>query len=232
MTLVVPEMCFWSEKSRKNLNFLNFLRCIQVLDVVLEGCSDITEANRLLHCFSKYCCIVNWNEFFFICKSGFRLMFPRLPLLLERLQLDITICLITKCLILGFVCWNMLRFVVVISGRTEICRNCSSGISFDYIKSFRYLVCGVFWFLLQICPYFSAKGLTNIDWCAWAMQCIFTCYVFACSCLAFPQVMIDFRHDCITCKSGNFYLRKDAGKTARHAVYSLRVNWSVPKKNR
>ena len=40
----MPEMCFWPEKTRKNLNFL---RCIQVFDLVLKYCSDINEGNWL-----------------------------------------------------------------------------------------------------------------------------------------------------------------------------------------
>ena len=43
MALRVPEMCFWSAKSRKK----NFLRCIQVIGLLLNYGSDINEGNWL-----------------------------------------------------------------------------------------------------------------------------------------------------------------------------------------
>ena len=39
------------------------------------------------------------------------------------------------------------------------------------------------------------------------MHCNFTSYVCASSLLDFPQVLIDFWHDCITCKRRYFYLQ-------------------------
>ena len=45
-------------------------------------------------------------------------------------------------------------------------------------------------------------------------------YVCASSSLALLQVMINFRYDCITCKGGNFYLRKDACKRL-HAQFTF-----------
>ena len=44
VALQVPEMCFWPAKTRKHLNFL---RCIHVIDLVLNYCSDINERNWL-----------------------------------------------------------------------------------------------------------------------------------------------------------------------------------------
>ena len=59
---LVPEMCFWLVNSRKNLNFL---RCIQVSDPVLECCSDTEDQIgytiyyflvlvKILYCFSDW----------------------------------------------------------------------------------------------------------------------------------------------------------------------------------
>ena len=50
VALRVPEMCFWPAKIKKSLNFL---RCIHVLDLVLNYGSDINERNwlHLLFCF-------------------------------------------------------------------------------------------------------------------------------------------------------------------------------------
>ena len=45
VALWVPEMCFWHTKTRKKT--LNFLRCIQVFDLVLKYGSDINEGNWL-----------------------------------------------------------------------------------------------------------------------------------------------------------------------------------------
>ena len=44
MALHVPEICFWPVKLQKTLNFL---RCIHVIDLVLEYGSDIKERNWL-----------------------------------------------------------------------------------------------------------------------------------------------------------------------------------------
>ena len=40
----MPEMCFWPAKTRKSLNFL---RCIQAIDLVLKYGSDISEGSWL-----------------------------------------------------------------------------------------------------------------------------------------------------------------------------------------
>ena len=72
-----------------------------------------------------------------------------------------------------------------------------------------------------MCLYFLATGFCNIDWWASAMHCNFIYYVCASSILTFPPVVIVFWHDCLTCKSRNFYLRKDPTRTflTLHAVY-------------
>ena len=99
----------------------------------------------------------------------------------------------------GLSLWSIAFFVDFVSTRTEFCINVQVCFSFDEIKSFRWLVGGVFWSVFQKCFYFLARGFCNIDWWALAMHCNFTCYVFASSLPAFRQVMISFRQDCITC---------------------------------
>ena len=109
----------------------------------------------------------------------------------------------------GFFCWNVPRFVVVISAWNKICKNCS-------------IV-----FLIWRHEVFSMISLRGILVCslnmpvflqAWEMHCSFTSYVWASSILVFPQVMVDFWHGCITCEIENFYQWKDACNKAPHAV--------------
>ena len=88
VALRVPELCFWPEKTRKNLNFL---RCIHVFDLVLKYCSDINEGNwlQLLLYFIvmiHIAALVVEMSFFWI--SGFRLKFSRVAMSRKRLQLE------------------------------------------------------------------------------------------------------------------------------------------------
>ena len=70
----MPEMCFWSVKSRKN-----FLRCVHVIGLVLNFGSDINEGNwlQLLFYLIVFMGIGASNNglSFFSYVSGFRLKF-------------------------------------------------------------------------------------------------------------------------------------------------------------
>ena len=57
--------------------------------------------------------------------------------------------------------------------------------SFDEIKSFRWLVWGIFWSVLYMCPFFSAMEFSNIVWWASSMQFNFTSYVRVSSSVSF-----------------------------------------------
>ena len=97
----MPEMCFWSAKSRKN-----FLRCIHVIGLVLKYGSDINEGNWLQLLFylivlMSIVASVIGMSFFQMC-FRFRLKFSRIALLRKRLQLDSKSDLTTNGLILGF----------------------------------------------------------------------------------------------------------------------------------
>ena len=83
-------------------------------------------------------------------------------------------------------------FVDFISARTEICMIAQVCFSFDEIKSFLWLVWGVFWSVLKVCPFFSAIDFSNVAWWALAMHCNFASYVCESSHPAFPQLMIAF----------------------------------------
>ena len=70
----MPEMCFWSVKSRKN-----FLRCIHVIGLVLNFGSDINERNWLQLLFYLIvlmgigASVIGLSFFSYV--SGFRLKF-------------------------------------------------------------------------------------------------------------------------------------------------------------
>ena len=64
-----------------------------------------------------------------------------------------------------------------------------------------------------MCLYFLARGFCNINWLASAMHSNFTSYVCGLSFPAFPQVVIEFWHDCFTCKPRKLFLQF-AGKKA------------------
>ena len=85
---------------------LNFLRCIDVIDLVLKYGSDINEGNwlQLLFYFNVLMRIVAsvFEMRFFSYVSVFRMKFSRIALSRKRLQLDSKNDLTTKGLILGF----------------------------------------------------------------------------------------------------------------------------------
>ena len=47
---------------------------------------------------------------------------------------------------------------------------------FDENKSFWWLVWGVFWSVLKVCPFFSARDFFNVAWWALSLQSNFTSY--------------------------------------------------------
>ena len=85
---------------------LNFLRCIDVIDLVLKYGSGIIEGNwlQLLFYFIVLMGIVAYvfGMSFFSCVSGFRLKFSGIAILRECLQLDSKSDLTTSGLILRF----------------------------------------------------------------------------------------------------------------------------------
>ena len=123
--MLVPEICFWPIKTKKNLNFL---RCIHVFDLVLKFCSDRNEGIWLQFPFyflvliDKVASVIDMSVF--ICFLGFRLKFFRIALLRKRLQLDSKTDLTTNVLICVF-CWYMPRFADFMSPWTKFCKNCS-----------------------------------------------------------------------------------------------------------
>ena len=68
MALLIPELWFSSANAAK---YLNFLRCVLVLDLVLVCHSDLNERIKkelfLLHCVGNKSCVVHWNEFLIQC---------------------------------------------------------------------------------------------------------------------------------------------------------------------
>ena len=81
---------------------------------------------------------------------------------------------------------------------------------FDDIKSIWWLVWGVFWSVLLMCPFFSAIEFSNIDWCAVSMQSKITSYVRVSSSVSFvasiDEETINFSENHIDCFPSFFIL--------------------------
>ena len=67
-------------------------------------------------------------------------------------------------------------FVDFISARTESCMIAQACFFFDENKSFWWLVWGVFWSVLKVCPFFSARVFSNVAWWDLSLQSNFTSY--------------------------------------------------------
>ena len=90
-------------KTRKNFNFL---RGIDVLDLMLKYCSGMIEGNwihcSLIHCVGEDSCNLHWTEFVFISGSGLSFKFSRVALLFKRLQMRSKTVLSTNGLFFDF----------------------------------------------------------------------------------------------------------------------------------
>ena len=106
----MPEICFWPAKTRKELKFL---RCIQVLDLFLNCCSDINERTWIHYFVISLCWWIKLHHclkwVFSICVSAFWLKFSRNSVSRDCSQKDSITELTTIRLILGFF-WKMLVF--------------------------------------------------------------------------------------------------------------------------
>ena len=146
MALRVPEMCFWSAKSRKN-----FLRCILVIGLVLNYGSDINEGNWLQLLFylivlmGIVVSVIGLSFFSYV--SGLRLKFSCIALWRKRLQLDSKSDLTTNGLILGFFVGTWLLSLTSYLYGLKFARIAQLLFFFDDIKFFRSLVWGVFWYV-------------------------------------------------------------------------------------
>ena len=142
MTVRVPEMCFWPAQTKKNLNFL---RCLHVFDLVLKYCSDLNEGNwlqLLFHFFvlmGIFALVIGLSVF--NCVLGFRLKISYCSVR-EMFAVGIQNCFDHDWVIFEVFCWNMPRFVDLISALTKICKNWSIVILF-WRHQFFSLVWGV-----------------------------------------------------------------------------------------
>ena len=131
---------------------LNFLRCIDVIDLVLKYGSDINEENWLQLLFY----FLYWRlEFtplleraFFSYVQGFRLKSSQIALLRKRLILDFKNDLTAKGLILGFFVGKWLFSLTWYLYGLKNARNAQLLFFFDDIKFLRCLVWGLFWSVL------------------------------------------------------------------------------------
>ena len=108
---------------------LNFLRCINVFDLVLKYGSDINEGNwfQLLLYLIVLMAIVasDIGMSFFSYVSGFRLKFFSYCTLTETFAIGFQKWFDHEWIDFGFFCWEMASFADFISVWTESCRKCS-----------------------------------------------------------------------------------------------------------
>ena len=182
MALHVPEICFWPVKLQKTLKFL---RCIHVIDLVLEYGSDIKERNWLQLLFTS---LLWWIQFpplldwvFINCVSSFRSNFSRIALWRKTFPKAIQPWMNWFW---GF-CSKMVFFVDFISLRTGICNGCSVVILFDDIDLFGVYFEGYFGLLFKNAFTFQPEDFdrsikTPEDWNAFLLS------VFLCQPAFFP----------------------------------------------
>ena len=147
VTLHVPEMCFWSAKTRNNLEFFEVHTChwpgAQIW--LRHKWRTLVTASLLRHCIGGYSWLHYWNEFFFSCVSCFRLKFSRIALWRKRLQLDSKSDLTTNELILGFFVGKWLLSSTSYLYGLNSARVAQLLFFFDDISFFWCLGLGVFW---------------------------------------------------------------------------------------
>ena len=123
---------------------LNFLRCIDVIDLVLKYGSDIIEGNwlQLLFYFIVLMRIVAtvFGMSFFSYVSGFRMKYSRIALLRKRLQMDSKNDLNTNRLISGFFVGLCIVSLTSCLYGLKSARNAQLFLFFDDIKFFQCLV--------------------------------------------------------------------------------------------
>ena len=133
------EMCFWSAKSRKI-----FLRCIDVIGLVLNYGSYINEGNWLQLLFylivlmGIVASVIGLSFFSYV--SGFRLKFSSIALLRKRLQLDSKSDLTKNGLILGFFVGKWLLWLTSYLYGLKFAKIAQLLFFFDDISFFRCLV--------------------------------------------------------------------------------------------
>ena len=130
MALRVPEICFWPENSRKNLNFLRYIH-------VFSPCAHILFRHKWrklatvflsLHCVDGNICLGYCNEFFS--------MFQVFDWSFFVLQCHGNVCNWnldmnwSRLCFFGVFCWSRPRFADFISIWTETCMNCSDVTTF------------------------------------------------------------------------------------------------------
>ena len=131
---------------------LNFLRCIQVFDLVLKYALDMNEENwlQLLFYFiiliGRVASVI--GMIFSSYVSGFRLKFSRIAPWRKRLQLDSKSDLNTNGLILGLFVEKWLLSSTSYLYGLKSAKIAQLLFLFDDINFFRCLVWGVFWFVL------------------------------------------------------------------------------------
>ena len=148
---------------------LNFLRCIHVIDLVLNYDSDINAENWLQLLFYlivlmvAVACVIGMSFFsavFQVLDWSFLVLHFYGNVGNWMAKSDLT----TNGLILEFFVGKWLLSLTSYLYGLKFARIVQLLFFFDDIKIFRCLVWGVFWSVLSKCLYFWAIGFCNIDW--------------------------------------------------------------------
>ena len=171
-------MCFWPAKTRTKLDFSS---CIHLWNLVLKSCYDIKEGNGYSFLSFPLCW---WKKLHHLWEWVFPSLFQVLGWSFLVLHFYVNVCNLIPKVIWPRTDWfwsfslESGLFVDFISATAEMCMNGSSVcvFFFDDIKTFRWIVWGVFWSVLWMCPFFSAIDFSNIVWWVLSMQSNFTSY--------------------------------------------------------
>ena len=163
MALRLPELCFWSAKSRKKLFEMHTCDRPGAQLWFRHKWRKLVTASLLLHCIVGYSCLRFWN-------GSFSAAFQVLDWSFLVLHFYGNVCnwipcdLTTNGLILVFFVGKWLLSLTSYLYGLKFARIAQLLFFFDDINFFRCLVWGAFWSVLQKCLYFWAIGFCNIDW--------------------------------------------------------------------
>ena len=165
MALWVPEMCFWSAKTRRNLELFEMHTWLWPAAQICfrQKWWKLVTASLLLLFIDGCSCLHYWNEFFSAVFHVLEWSFSYCTMT-ETFAIGFQKWFDHECIDYGNFCWKMACFVEFISVWTEIGKNWWTDIPFwrhDFFSMFRLrsiLVCS-----LKML-FFFVVGFCNINW--------------------------------------------------------------------
>ena len=148
--LRVPDLCFWPEKSRRNLELFEMHTCLWPRAQIWfrHKWRKLVIDSLLLHCIDGCSYRRCWNQVFFISAACFRLKFSPIALWRKRWQLDSKSDLTSNGMILWFFVGKWLPSLTSYLYGLKSARNAQLLFFFDDITFLRCLGWGVFWSVL------------------------------------------------------------------------------------